>query len=251
MDASMGIAGAFALGVALVLMYVVLRKYTYPAVEQPFFSDPSLFILFTVGLIEGTILFVAFTYIFQYYGDIGAGIVVAILFGIVLELVKLVTLNLRRYAGKSDTVFYGFGLGLGIGSAMGFGFIYYIPIAMENAGVEMDTARWVATFAIALVFILFNAGTGLRVGEGVARKRTTEFLMAAFLLGLAVQLLLVTPLNNLVLGNDIDALGWVTLVIAVIFTAVNLYVAVRVKLPLIIDDILKSQGKKRNDIPGL
>ena len=51
MDMSMGIAGAAALGAALVLMYVVLRKYTYPAVEQPFFSDPSLFILFTVGLI--------------------------------------------------------------------------------------------------------------------------------------------------------------------------------------------------------
>ena len=52
MDMSMGIAGAIALGAALILMYVVLRKYTYPAVEQPFFSDPSLFILFTVGLIE-------------------------------------------------------------------------------------------------------------------------------------------------------------------------------------------------------
>ena len=41
MDMSMGIAGAVALGGALALMYVVLRKYTYPAVEQPFFSDPS------------------------------------------------------------------------------------------------------------------------------------------------------------------------------------------------------------------
>ena len=39
MDATMGIAGAVALGAALVLMYVVLRKYTYPAVEQPFFSE--------------------------------------------------------------------------------------------------------------------------------------------------------------------------------------------------------------------
>ena len=112
MDITMGLAGAIALGAALVVMYVVLRRYTYPAVEQPFFSDPSLFFLFTIGLIEGTILFVAYTYVFPWYTVSGLGLIVAILFGVVTELVKLVTLNLRRYSGKSDTVFYGFGLGV-------------------------------------------------------------------------------------------------------------------------------------------
>ena len=247
MDASMGIAGAAALGVALVLMYVVLRKYTYPAVEQPFFSDPSLFILFTVGLIEGTILFVAFTWIaFPWYSTPGLGFLVAVLFGAVMELVKLVTLNLRRYAGKSDTVFYGFGLGLGMGAAMGFGIIYYL-----TSRSDLDAASWVIVMVMAVQFIFLNAGTGLRVGEGVARKKTTEYLMLALFVDMGFQLLMVPTFTFMSLGDDVYFYSYFTLAAATILVIANLYVMVWKKLPGIIDDILKSQGKKRNDIPGL
>lgn len=48
---------------ALLLMYVLLRPYTYPATEYPYFSDPSFFMLFTVGLVAGTVMFLAFSYI--------------------------------------------------------------------------------------------------------------------------------------------------------------------------------------------
>ena len=245
MDMSMGIAGAAALGAALVLMYVVLRKYTYPAVEQPFFSDPSLFILFTVGLIEGTILFVVLTYIWDWYYAPGLGLVVAILFGAVIELVKLVTLNLRRYAGKSDTVFYGFGLGLGIGAAMGFGFIYYM-----TSRSEMDALSWIIILVMAFQNIFLHAGTGLRIGEGVARKKTMEFLMLALFVDMAFQALMNITFWLMSL-DDIYFLSYITLAIALILVVGNLYIMVWKKLPLIIDDILRSQGKKRSDIPGL
>ena len=245
MDSSMGIAGAFALGVALILMYIVLRKYTYPAVEQPFFSDPSLFILFTVGLIEGTILLVVYTYILPWYTVPGLGLVVAILFGAVTELVKLVTLNLRRYSGKSDTVFYGFGLGLGIGAAMGFGLIYYL-----TSRSEMDTASWVIVLVLALQYIFLHSGTGIRVGEGVARRRTIEFLMLALFIDMIFQALMV-PTFTISPTDDMYMLTYFTMAAALIMVVVNLYIMVWRKLPGIIDDILKSQGKKRNDIPGL
>lgn len=245
MDATMGIAGAFALGVALLLMYIVLRKYTYPAVEQPFFSDPSLFILFTVGLIEGTILLVAYTYVLPWYTIPGLGFVVAILFGAVTELVKLVTLNLRRYAGKSDTVFYGFGLGLGMGAAFGFGLIYYLTSRSET-----DVASWIVVMVLALQSIFLHAGTGIRVGEGVARKRTTEFLMLALFVDIAYQLLMV-PTFTFNINDPIYIVSYITMVLALVLVAVNLYIMVWKKLPGIIDDILKGQGKKRNDIPGL
>lgn len=245
MDSSMGIAGAFALGVALILMYIVLRKYTYPAVEQPFFSDPSLFILFTVGLIEGTILLVVYTYILPWYTVPGLGLVVAILFGAVTELVKLVTLNLRRYSGKSDTVFYGFGLGLGIGAAMGFGLIYYL-----TSRSEMDTASWVIVLVLALQYIFLHSGTGIRVGEGVARRRTIEFLMLALFIDMIFQALMV-PTFTISPTDDMYVLTYFTMAAALIMVVVNLYIMVWRKLPGIIDDILKSQGKKRNDIPGL
>ena len=245
MDASMGIAGAAALGIALVLMYAVLRKYTYPAVEQPFFSDPSLFILFTVGLIEGTIIFVVYTYILPWYTVPGLGFLIAVLFGAITELVKLVTLNLRRYAGKSDTVFYGFGLGLGIGAAMGFGMIYYF-----TSRSEVDAASWIIVMVLALQNIFLHAGTGLRVGEGVARKKTMEYLMLALFVDMAYQLLMV-PTFTLSSTDDIYIISYFTMAAALILVVVNLYVMVWKKLPGIIDEILMSQGKKRNDIPGL
>ena len=245
MDLTMGIAGAIALGVALVLMYVVLRRYTYPAVEQPFFSDPSLFILFTVGLIEGTILFVVYTYLLPWYTVAGLGLVIAILFGAVTELVKLVTLNLRRYAGKSDTVFYGFGLGLGIGAAMGFGLIYYL-----TSRSEMDTASWIIVIVLAMQNIFLHAGTGIRVGEGVARRRTMEFLMLALFVDVAFQVLM-TPTFTFSSSESIYVLTYFTLAAALVLVVANLYIMVWKKLPRIIDEILKSEGKKRNDIPGL
>ena len=245
MDASMGIAGAFALGVALVMMYVVLRKYTYPAVEQPFFSDPSLFILFTVGLIEGTIILVVYTYVLPWYTVPGLGLVVAILFAAIIELVKLVTLNLRRYAGKSDTVFYGFGLGLGLGAAMGFGLIYYL-----TSRSEMDAASWVIVLVLALQNIFLHSGTGIRIGEGVARRRPTEFLMLALFVDMAFQMLMV-PTFTLSPGDDIYYLTYITMAAALVLVVVNLYIMVWKKLPGIINEILKSEGKKRNDIPGL
>ena len=245
MDMTMGIAGAIALGAALVLMYVVLRKYTYPAVEQPFFSDPSLFILFTVGLIEGTILFVVYTHLFLWYTVAGLGLLVAILFGAVTELVKLVTLNLRRFSGKSDTVFYGFGLGLGLGAAMGFGLIYYL-----TSRSEMDTASWMIVIVLALQNIFLHAGTGIRVGEGVARRRTMEFLMLALFVDVAFQVLM-TPTFTFSPSEGIYVLTYFTLAAALVLVVVNLYIMVWKKLPRIIDEILKSEGKKRNDIPGL
>ncbi len=247
MDITMGLAGAIALGAALVVMYVVLRRYTYPAVEQPFFSDPSLFFLFTIGLIEGTILFVAYTYVFPWYTVSGLGLIVAILFGVVTELVKLVTLNLRRYSGKSDTVFYGFGLGLGLGAAMGFGIIYF-----WSSQLEMDAASWAIVIVFSLQNIFLHSGTGIRVGEGVARKRPMEFLMLALFVNMAFQVLMALTYSSLSSGDQsLYILSYVLMAAAFILVVANFYIMVWKKLPGIIDDILKGQGKKRNDIPGL
>ena len=245
MDLTMGLAGALALGIAFAVMYAVLRKYTYPAVEEPFFSDPSLFWLFVVGLIEGTILLVAYTYILPWYTVPGLGLVVAILFGAITELVKLVTLNLRRYSGKSDTVFYGFGLGLGLGTAMGFGLIYYL-----TGRSETDAASWVIVIVMAAQYIFLHAGTGIRVGEGVARRKPTEFLMLALFVDMLFQALMV-PTFVMSPGDGMYWISYVTMGLALILVAWNLYDMVCRKLPRIVSEVLKQEGKKRSDIPGL
>lgn len=245
MDLTMGMAGALALVMALILMYAVLKRYTYPAVEEPFFSDPTLFKMFTVGLVEGTILLVAYTYLIPWYTVAGLGLVIAVLFGAVTELTKSVTLNLRRFSGRSDTVFYGFGLGLGIGTAMGFGLIYYL-----TSRSAVDTASWAIILVLAVQNILLHSGTGIRVGEGVARRRNTEFLMLALFVNVVFQALL-APLFSLSSSDDLYWLAYLSMAAALVLVAANLRIMVSKKLPRIVEDVLESEGKKRKDIPGL
>lgn len=241
----MGTAGALTLGMTLSLMYFVLRNYTYPAVKEPFFSDPSLFRLFVIGLIEGTILFVFYTYLIPWYRIAGLGFIIAILFGMITELSKLVTLNLKKYVGKSDTIFYGFGIGLGLGTSMGFGSIYYLV-----GKSEADALSWVIVMIMAMQNIFLHAGTGIRIGEGIARRRSTEFFMLALFMNALFQVL-ITPMFML---SDIGGMHWiiyVTMLVALITVTANLYVMVFKKLPVIVSEVLKYEGKKRSDIPGL
>ncbi len=243
----MGIAAAIGLGVALVVMYVVLRKYTYPNVEEPFFSDPTLFILFTVGLIEGTILFVVWTYLLPFYTVPGLGLVIAILFGVITELVKLVTLNLRRFAGLSDTIFYGFSLGLGMGAAMAFGTIYYWTVGGSQAAADMtDAVTYIISIGLGIMYILLFSGNGTFVGEGVARRKIGEFVFQAMLYNAVFQVLLVP----LYLAME-PWFVYIALGVALLLSVYAFYHIIYKKLPRVVDEILKQNGIKRNDIPGL
>ena len=242
MDMSMGLAALVGLGAALVVMYLVLRKYTYPAVEEPFFSDPRLFMLFTVGLVEGTILFVVYTYLWEYYTVPGAGLIVAILFGAVMELVKLVTMNLKRFVGISDSIFYGFGLGLGMGAAMAFGTIYYWCNGMDGA----DVASIIIVVLLAMQFLFLNTSTGTTMGEGIARRRPMEFALRNVLINAVCQVLAVP----FYMGSS-EWLMYLSLGISTVVVAYVFYNTIYVKLPRVVDDVLKMNGKTRNDIPGL
>lgn len=245
MELGMALCAVIALGIALVLMYVVLRKYTYPAVEEPFFSDPTLFMLFTVGLVEGTIFFVVYTYLLPYYNADGMGLIVAVLFGVIMELAKLVTMNLKRFNGKSDSIFYGFSLGLGMGAAFAFGLVYYL-----SAGGGLDVASWVIIMIMVVQAIFLHAGTGTIIGEGVARYRGFEFVMQALLVGVLCQMLMV-PTFTMDWTSDTFWIAYIAMGLSLLVAVYNFYRMVYKKLPKIVDDVLKMEGKKRDDIPGL
>ncbi len=83
-------AAIMAFAPTLLVMYLVLKKYTYPAVEQPFFSDPTFFILFSIALVTGTILFAFYTYVWS-------SIIYAILFAVIEILACVVVFNLKRF----------------------------------------------------------------------------------------------------------------------------------------------------------
>ncbi|MBO4797444.1 MAG: hypothetical protein J5494_01545, partial [Candidatus Methanomethylophilaceae archaeon] len=113
MDLVFGLAMILGIGPALALMYLVVREYTYPRVEQPFFSDPAFFGLFIVGLVIGSVLFLALT-TFKF----ASNPIYMVLFAAVEMMAMLIVMNLKRFRGKSDSVFYGYALGLGMSSGI-------------------------------------------------------------------------------------------------------------------------------------
>lgn len=241
MDTGLALAALIGLGSALVLMYAVLRNYTYPKIEEPFFSDPTLFKIFTVGLFEGTLLFVLYTYLWQLFTVVGLGFVVAILFGAIIEFAKLVTLNLKRFSGISDTIFYGFGLGLGLGAAMAFGMIYYWLKG------ELDVISTIMVVMLALQYLLLGAANGVVVGEGVARRKPMEFTLQAVLYSAAFHLIIIP----FYMETDVIWIKYVALIAASALAVFIFYRAIYRRLPKVVDDVLKMNGKTRNDIYGL
>ena len=95
------IAAAIGFAPAIALMLWTLQDYTYPRIERPYFSDPTLFGLFAAGIIIGVILHaVSVFFSFEY-----------LVIGFLLEeAVKLLILNLPRFQRRADVPFYGFGL---------------------------------------------------------------------------------------------------------------------------------------------
>ena len=241
MDTGLALAALIGLGSALVLMYAVLRNYTYPRIEEPFFNDPTLFKIFTVGLFEGTLLFVLYTYLWQLFTVVGLGFVVAILFGAIIEFAKLVTLNLKRFSGISDTIFYGFGLGLGLGAAMAFGMIYYWLKG------ELDVTSTIMVVMLALQYLLLGAANGVVVGEGVARRKPMEFTLQAVLYSAAFHLIIIP----FYMETDVIWIKYVALIAASALAVFIFYRAIYRRLPKVVDDVLKMNGKTRNDIYGL
>ncbi|MDR0779019.1 MAG: hypothetical protein LBE48_06265 [Methanomassiliicoccaceae archaeon] len=242
MESNMIFAAIIGFGAALGLIYIVLRKYTYPAVEQPFFSDPAFFKLFTLGLIAGTAVFVGYTFFQKSW----ASIVIAVLFALVFELVKLVILNLKRFHGKSDTVFYGFGLGVGVGCAFAFGFVFYASSwAIELLGTEgTDITMWILFGFIAIQTVILHSATGMTIGEGIARRRPFEFLFQALIIGVAYQLLI----SQIWAGHS-EMMMYAFLVLSFLVAFGYFYHIVYRKLPNVIRDVLREEGKSRKDIP--
>ena len=239
MDYTMVLALAMAAVPALVMFYYVLRGYTYPAVEEPFFKDSTVITLLVVGLIEG-FLIAAFYTMFDWTNPL-----YGVAFAFIQTVAVLLVLNLRRFHGKSDTVFYGYALGLGQGAGMSYGMISLFINAADGIG-GMDGLSW----AVALLFLIMQlclmSSIGANIGEGVARLRIGEFTMQAMLVNVA-GMLLWTFVSTLSGDNNIL---WV--LPAVLMLALGVYYFYRTVykgLSGVVADVLRLEGRKRGDLP--
>lgn len=228
------VASFLAFAMTLILMYLVLRKYTFPAVEQPFFSDPSLFGLFAVGLVAGTFMFMGYTY---FYASINI-IIVSVLFAILECLVLLAVLNLKRYHGKSDTVFLGYGLGLGIGCTTMLGTFYYFGTSADIT----EAVDYAIMFVMSVSHLFMLSALGTIIGEGVARLRPMEFMLQAAIANVAYYIILAAGYMN----SDNESVFYACMVVALLVAFGFFYRTMYKNLSGVVRDVLKMEGKKRN-----
>ena len=237
MDYAIYIAAVIVFAPALLLLYYTLKGYTYPAVEDPFFKDSTLFTLFAVGLIEGLVI-AAF-----YVRMDMSNMLIGILFAVIQALLILVVLNLKRFHRKSDTIFYGFSLGTGQGVGMAFGISASFLSLFENIG-DVDVYTWAIIAVVTAQELLLMGSVGATVGEGVARLRLGEFSLQ----GMMVCTLAMIFWTFAVMG--VESWYWIPMcILSLAVSAYYFYKKIHLGLSSIVSEVLRAEGKKRNDIP--
>lgn len=230
-----GAAMLIGIAPALILMFLGVRNYTYPRVEQPFFSDPTFFSMFVVGLVGGAVL----SFVMWGMGLLG-NIVMMVLFALIVAMVMVVVMNLKRFRGKSDSVFYGYSVGLGLSSGMASGLMYYFLNITETYDVPSVVFMVLLSVSMALTF----GAAGTTVGEGIARHRVMEFALQAVILVIIYNMLFYVSIRFM------D--GYLYLAVLALMTVLGgfyYYRTMFIRLPQIIREVLKMEGKKRDDIP--
>jgi hypothetical protein len=212
MNYDMYIAAAMGIGVALALMYWTLKNYTYPAVEKPFFDDRRVFGLLAVGMVLGVLIFAV-----QQYFPIEE-VLFALLFAVIYEVVKLMVLNLKRFARKLDTPFYGLTIGLGMGGTVALGYIWGALTNLRIGDVAPTLVDYTIFMFWAIQLCLLNGSTGAIIGVGVTRGQPFGFLANAILVHLAYNLVMIGFFTS-----PASLLGYICLAVATVITAYSYY----------------------------
>ena len=236
MDWIFGLAMLLGIGPALILMYLGVRNYTYPKVEQPFFSDPTFFILLVVGMIAGSVLFFAMRIM-----GFTTNIVYMVLMAVIEVMAMVVVMNLKRFRGQSDSIFYGYALGLGMSCGLSTGIVFVVASTIET--IDASVAVIVL---MSVSFSLMLGAVGTTVGEGIARHRVMEFALQAAIPAIIFNILLWVLFQN---PEDYGVLYYVCLVVMVAVSAYMFYRTMYQRLPQIVREVLKMEGKRRDDIP--
>ena len=243
MDWTFGIALLVGFAPVFIAMDIVLKNYTYPRVENPFFKDSTFFGLFTVGIFEGVLIFFAI----RLLGLLESP--VAIIYMIIVALVQLmamvIVMNLKRFRGKSDSIFYGYALGLGAAGGMASGFAYSICMlaqSVEGGIVDIPAVGfYIIALSVSLTLILSSCGTN--VGEGIARHLPMQFVLQGAIPLAAYNMLFA------VMWTANGFMLYVLLIAMVLLGAFYFHKCLFRNLPAIIREVLKMNGEKRDDIP--
>jgi hypothetical protein len=236
MDLTSYAAAAIGFAPPLALMLWTLQKYTYPKVERPYFSDPKLFGMFTVGIVIGVVLYaVSILFSVEY----------AILGFLLEESVKLMIINLPRFQRRADTPFYAFGLSAGIASALAYGIVNR---ALATTGFEAVAV--VVMIAYSVMLAMLQISTGTTIGMGVARGTPWPFFGQAVVVHLAFALMLAPSSSSIV---DSGFLATALFVVAFAFVTLYYYYVHQKMLPVYVREALANladvKPKKARKVP--
>lgn len=236
MDYTSYVAAAIGFAPPLALMLWTLQKYTYPKVERPYFSDPKLFGMFTVGIVIGAVLYAVSIFLPLEYAIVGF---------LLEESVKLMIINLPRFQRRADTPFYAFGLSAGMATALAYG---VVNRALIQTG--FDTLALGIMIAYSVMVAMLQISTGTTIGMGVARGTPWPFFAQAVAVHLAFVLML-APSSTAFVGSGLVAT--LLFVAALVFVAVYYYYVHYRMLPLYVKEALANlstgKPKKARKVP--
>jgi hypothetical protein len=223
-------AAAIGFAPPIALMFWTLQRYTYPKVEKPYFNDPRLFGMFTVGIVIGVILY-AVSFLFSpAYALVGF---------LLEEAIKLMILNMPRFQRKADTPFYGFGLGAGMASALAFG-----AINRTLYGVGFELSALVLVILVSIMLALLHTSTGTTIGMGVARGTPWSFFGQAVIVHLAFVLLL-APFNQIPFQGE-SVVAYILFGVALVFVATYYWYTHYKLLPAYVKEAIAYFNRKKS-----
>jgi hypothetical protein len=229
-------------GPALLLMFLTLRDYTFPRVEKPFFDDPKLFMLFTLGIVLGMVFFFIDTAITFTVMTI---IFVAMGVPILQSFIKLSILNYPKFQRKVDTAFYGLALGLGISTTYAFSRMYSVvhdPSTMGLGGVDAVSMTLIIMMGVQIVLI--QGSTSALIAVGCARGQPWSYFAYSLMYALGYSALLYGSAVAADVVGDYAAIG--VILAAWLVSAYSYWHVYVIDFPNLIDDAKRGlKGAKK------
>ncbi len=222
------------LGPALGIMYWSLRRFDHPFTRYRLFDDRRVFGGLAVGMIFGAIAgFLEVTPLGNFIGAVLA----TLAFVAFEESFKMVWLNRKSYRGRFDTTFYGVSVGVGTAAML----VVASILSFLSRGGDLYTIENVSLYVLYSISLnLIHTDTGVLIGFGASRGETLWPFIKAVLIRLAgVVMILAFALPDV--GEPWPAISVVT---AIVFSAVIYHYAYTVLLPGTLPDDLRREMRR-------
>jgi hypothetical protein len=193
---------SFVIGIvpALVLMWVGLRRFTYPSIEKTLFDDRRIFFALAVGMVVGTF---SSLFSFSLTGvDLASSVIAVVGAAVFEEMFKLVYLNRKGYRQNFSSTFYGFALGLGIAATV------VLASGMGNPALTANPLTIVVLVLSSFGYAGMEATTGTLIGYGCSKGLPWGYLIRA----LVVRLVFIASAIPYSLFIEPEWLGLITVI---------------------------------------